>query len=244
MKEDLVLRWGELKRPYNDTVLRGANRRQVGIHPDLMLAHALDPRFKHLSFIEDEENRNALWNAILREMVVARQQQLELQPKPESSIGESIDTQECPEIVKARSNKRVKKSTVTSELWERILEEADDDVQDQSVSLEDVKAECEMELSKYKNSKCLALFIDKERREMHDPLQEWWKDKSSSYPTVWLVAQYYLAIPATSASSERSFSVAGRILNPLAAGSTRSDNFEEKYFVKQNMEEYLHPPSP
>ena len=54
-----------------------------------------------------------------------------------------------------------------------------------------------------------------------------------------LPARYYLAIPATSASSERSFSAAGRMMNPLAAGSTRSDNFEEKFFLQQHMDEYI-----
>ena len=155
-------------------------------------------------------------------------------------MDESTVTPEFAEIVKTRSNKRVKKSAVTSELWGRLLEGVeDDDVQHQNVSFEDIKAECEMELTKYKTSTSLPVFINRECRDMHDPLQEWWKDRASTYPTVWLLAQYYLAIPATSASSERSFSAAGRILNPLAAGSTRSDNFEEKYFVKQNMEDYL-----
>jgi hypothetical protein len=178
-------------------------------------------------------------------MVVARQQQLELQPKQGSSISESTNPPEAAEIVagqfKARSNKRAKKSAVTSELWGRLLEEADIDVQDTDFTLEDIKADCLQELTKYKTSPGLAVFINREVAggEMHDPLQEWWKAKASYFPTVWLLAQYYLAIPATSASSERSFSVAGRILNPLAAGSTRSDNFEERYFVKQNMEDYL-----
>ena len=72
MKADLLTRWGNLDCPFNNTVVRGLYKRQIGIHPDFMLAHALDPRFKNLSFVIDTDNKKTLWDAILREMVIAR----------------------------------------------------------------------------------------------------------------------------------------------------------------------------
>jgi hypothetical protein len=121
-----------------------------------------------------------------------------------------------------------------------ILKEAANDLEgDSFISASTIQADCKAELSKYRASRGLPIFADREQSEMSDPLQAWWKHHHTSYPTVWLVAQYYLGIPATSSSSERSFSAAGRILNPLAAGSTRSDNFENMHFLRQNMEEYM-----
>ncbi|EFN84807.1 Zinc finger BED domain-containing protein 1, partial [Harpegnathos saltator] len=44
-----------------------------------------------------------------------------------------------------------------------------------------------------------------------DPLK-WWKAHENLYPTIAALAKIYLAIPASSASSERVFSTAGNIV--------------------------------
>jgi len=44
-----------------------------------------------------------------------------------------------------------------------------------------------------------------------DPLN-WWRDNHHAYPAVWELAEKYLAIPASSAASERAFSSAGNII--------------------------------
>ena len=44
-----------------------------------------------------------------------------------------------------------------------------------------------------------------------DPF-EWWKTRATKYPAIGELAKKYLAIPATSASSERCFSTAGNIV--------------------------------
>ena len=42
---------------------------------------------------------------------------------------------------------------------------------------------------------------------------QWWKDHKYEYPKLALLCAYYLAIPASSASSEREFSAAGQTIN-------------------------------
>ena len=81
MTVDFQNRWGDLKTPFCPHVVRGANRRQVRIHPSFMLAHALDPRFKNLAFIEDRDDKDALWEANLKEMVIVKEQQLQVKPE-------------------------------------------------------------------------------------------------------------------------------------------------------------------
>ena len=243
MMDDFKKRWGDLDIPFHREVARGAQKRQVGIHPNFVLAHALDPRFKNLSFISNEDNKEELWGAILEEMVVARkQQQLAQASTPNSLPGDSANSETAgigASTIAERPNKRLK--TSASSDWDKyVLRETEDDLEE-AVYLSSITlmAECKMELSKYRTSRGLQMFANADKRDMNDPLQAWWKLHHMSYPTVWLLAQYYLGIPATSASSERSFSVAGRILNPLAAGSTRSDNFEDTHFLRQNMDMFL-----
>jgi hypothetical protein len=58
----------------------------------------------------------------------------------------------------------------------------------------------------------------------------WWSKKAEKYPTLWRLAMIYFAIPATSAGSERAFSVAGCI---VAAKRCRliTDNIENLHFL-------------
>ena len=112
------------------------------------------------------------------------------------------------------------------------MEETNNDSQEQNRSSKNKDA-CIYELEQYKASELLPVFVDGESGPKRDPLQEWWKFHHTKFPIVWLHTQHYLAIPASS------FSAAGRMMNPLVDGSTRSDNFEENFFLHQNMDEYI-----
>jgi len=46
----------------------------------------------------------------------------------------------------------------------------------------------------------------------------WWKENSARYPLLSQLARKYLCIPASTASSKRSFSTAGLIITPLRNG--------------------------
>jgi hypothetical protein len=66
------------------------------------------------------------------------------------------------------------------------------------------------ELAKYKATPHLDM-ASAVSGELSDPL-EWWKKNRSSFPLIAKVAQKYLSVPATEASSERVFSVASNII--------------------------------
>ena len=67
----------------------------------------------------------------------------------------------------------------------------------------------EMELTEYKNEPELPT---KTRGERNSPL-EWWKSSQNRFPILSRLARIYLAVQATSASSERVFSKAERVIS-------------------------------
>ena len=79
--------------------------------------------------------------------------------------------------------------------------------------------------------------IDKFRSEKQTPFQanplDWWKLNSGHFPLLSCMARKLLAIPATSAPSERVFSAAGHIVNKRRA-SLSSENVEMLVFLATN----------
>lgn len=61
----------------------------------------------------------------------------------------------------------------------------------------------------------------------------WWKSREKRYPTIAQLARRYLAVPATSASSERDFSTAGYTVRPHRA-SLLPENVSMLVFLYQN----------
>ena len=47
---------------------------------------------------------------------------------------------------------------------------------------------------------------------LHSPILKWWKEHAALFPYLSQLARRYLAMPATSASVERLFSVAGQVV--------------------------------
>ena len=65
-----------------------------------------------------------------------------------------------------------------------------------------------------------------------DPLL-WWGDHEDEYPHLARMAQQYLGCPATSASAERVFSLAGRLYNDMRQNMT-DVTLEERMWAKVN----------
>jgi hypothetical protein len=61
----------------------------------------------------------------------------------------------------------------------------------------------------------------------------WWKNNGSSFPRVANMAKKYLAIPATSAASERLFSATGRLINKFRS-SLLPERVESLAFLNMN----------
>jgi len=68
-----------------------------------------------------------------------------------------------------------------------------------------------------------------------DPLR-WWCENERNYPTISEIAKIYLAIPASQATCERSFSVARRICTDFHTSLT-PQHVEQLTLLKQNANE-------
>ena len=69
--------------------------------------------------------------------------------------------------------------------------------------------------------------------DMDTDILEWWAEHESQLPNLSKMARQYLGCPATSASAERVFSLAGRIYGDLNQGMS-PENLEERMWAKIN----------
>ena len=75
-------------------------------------------------------------------------------------------------------------------------------------------------------------YLDEDSTEDDDPLA-WWKQKEPLYPRVARLARKYLALPASSAPSERIFSKMNVVVDKRRA-SLDPDRVERMVFIKEN----------
>ena len=97
---------------------------------------------------------------------------------------------------------------------------------------------CQMELERYlHDARSGACPMNNTESEFNNPLI-WWKVNAVKYPYVANLAHKYLAIPATSAPSERIWSRAARILS-LRRARLKDDLVGRMMLIKENSK-FLH----
>ena len=182
--------------------MRGVGNRQLGIHPILLIATFLDPRFKGLFVIPDEESRVAIKEAVLGLMVDnANEHSTQAAGAPAPAAGEAKQEEDDDDDganVFARMMQQQQQQQAAAQQHQG------------GSSIED---KCKQELKDYETMKHLDLgtMVGKEFKH-NDPLK-WWKEQQRRFPTLARLAKIYLAVMATSAPSERIFSVASRIIS-------------------------------
>ena len=95
-----------------------------------------------------------------------------------------------------------------------------------------IRNECMTEFNRFKqNSVSIPLYTTD--GSLGDPL-EWWKKNQLKYPYLARLASLYLAVPATSAPSERIWSRASRILT-LKRANLKEKVAQRMMFIKENL---------
>ena len=135
-------------------------------------------------------------------------------------IHQSTSTSDPPQSSSAPQPPPAKKKRTLGSLLK--LSESEDACSPVQVSPDEMM---ESELTKYLHETKLDV--------ESDPLK-WWKLHAPSYPLLSNVSKKYLAILATSASSERLFSRSGKIVTPLRA-SLKPDKVDMLVFLSKNV---------
>lgn len=193
---------------------RGARNRQIGVHPVLIIASALDPRTKELSFVTNQETKNAIWNFVLSIMEGMAREIGTNTEDDEESIVVNNDAETAMNIFELMDAEEAEAEARSAESDELSL----------GGTRTATETDCKSEIRRYKQAQRLSF--------TKDPLQ-WWKQNEFKFPLLAKVARRYLSIQPTSAPSERVFSKASRLLSskrirmdPMLAGKA--------FFVSEN----------
>ena len=225
MLNDLNERWRSSNNKFSAEVERGTSNRQTGIHPRLWAAHYFDPRFKSLEYLSrgaertteeitsgryttsfDTHDKRKLKSYVENCLVLEARQWRKERGEPETSDSDSEDDDNF-----GNTQSEAKKSDLAVLREEFSLMSnmrSGDQTQTTAVhvrnsGLRDIVRE---EMQRYDMKSILA--------PQKNPLH-WWKKYQTSFPIMSRFARKVLAIPATSAPSERVFSYAERFFGKL-----------------------------
>ena len=209
-------RWDQPNK-FSGQVIWGYRQRQEGIHPVLFFATLLDPRFKLVDELS-QPDRVAVKEAIVKLMV----KQVGGAPN-HGTLGGLAAT-----LVAAQP------PTVNPRIRFLAMLQRQQPLAEVVVNPTTPKQRCEEELERYLNAVKLPL-VDSEGEE-NDPLL-WWKKNQDVFPILAKLARIYLAIPATSAPTERIFSRASLVISKLRNRLTPA-NAGMVIFLKTNLKWY------
>ena len=202
--------------------------RQVGVHPAVAIATVLDPRFKSLNGFDNNDDKVRIWDALLAEMIL-RADKGTVEEEQETDDENPRGNQEpaCCPVPDADDD------DIAFFIDQNTEANANNNMaqQEHAALAGGIRERCEMELAAYRQLP--SLLIRNEKKENNDPLK-WWRDRQTKLPILAMLARMYLCIPATSAPSERIFSMASRLINKRRARLT-PENAGRIIFVNRSL---------
>ena len=187
-----------------------------------------------------------VWNHILKLMVAVRMKREEILAKSKEQQNDGEDDEQDSKLP-AKNQARIahtgrQKEKVASNPISEYANRLNSMCSDSSNSDDDerfsrsIEEECKTELKRYQKEPVLKFLVDPESNDLTDPLP-WWRQKSIHYPTVALLARFFLGIPKTSAMSEQLFSNAGKIFSPDRAGNLKSGTATDHFIYQATCKE-------
>ena len=164
-----------------------------------LVAAFLWPKYKGLKYFSDDEKKNvesAVEKQIRSTMGLPDDDETSSSP----AFTEDEGTEEMEQPTATTSNESTSSSNSMSHR-EKYADSCD----------EDIDCDYKVELERYRAMKLPPSTPGTHNTVRDDPLS-FWKDNAFQFPILSKLARIYLGCPATSASSERCFSVAGRVI--------------------------------
>ena len=203
------------------TEIRRVSGRYVGMQSQTIIASALDPRTKSLRpFIPPAEHED-IWKELVKLMVAVKGEELVMS---NSAVATTLDDESS-----GRPAKKVKVGNDVMDMFDDLI--ASNKQQHASTDNSNINNACHAELSRYRLEVSLPIFCAKSG-SFTDPLQ-WWETRKHQYPTLFELSLRYLSIPATSAPSERLWSLASKIVS-VGRARLESTVVGDLMFIKEN----------
>jgi hypothetical protein len=175
---------------------RGLRRTRKGIHRLALLAAAVDPRTKHLTYLMHTQDQSDVKALLRKEMNTVNQPAVAVVDNQQISESSSVR----PAVTNTEAQILPQKRTIAE------MFNSSSSIPVSQNPQQSIKDILDSEFENFQS--CNKIAID------DDPLA-WWKLHEHQFPHIAKIARKCLAIPATSASSERVFSVAGLIVTKL-----------------------------
>eukprot|EP00956_Cyclotella_meneghiniana_P041903 scaffold244197_cov36-Cyclotella_meneghiniana.AAC.1 len=204
----------------------GKYNRYKGLHQFVFFAGMLDPRVAPL--LNNDIMTGDDYEMLKTDLVAAMVAQVKASKtanETEPPAAEEVPV--TPQVTKKKSKFAARMNTMFGAMRNRnniVAQDSDE------VITNAIRAELDRYLFDASQGSCP---LHTEDDQLNDPLK-WWKENAARFPYVANAARRYLAIPATSAPSERVWSRSARLL-ALRRARLKDDLIERMMFVKENM---------
>uniref|UniRef100_A0A7S1VWA5 BED-type domain-containing protein n=1 Tax=Grammatophora oceanica TaxID=210454 RepID=A0A7S1VWA5_9STRA len=187
LRDFVERRYGDGMQVFYPDVVTGTDNRYISLHPIVLAATAVDPRFKRLRPFVPAAEDQAVWDYVKELMITWATGNMD--KTAHATTDDAAD--DCADDVEA--------DFFGDFLMANAYQHDHGDH-----NIDDPEAMCEAELVRYKRLHPIGW--------KEDPLQYWYHHRKE-YPILYAVASQLLSIQATRAPSERLWSVAAKILN-------------------------------
>ncbi|XP_049918265.1 E3 SUMO-protein ligase ZBED1-like [Epinephelus moara] len=184
----------------------------------LHTAAALDPRFKGLPFLSEEEREEAYGR------VAEAASQLEQDEREDEEQTPAAREEDPPNTEGEEEHRAPKRMTLSSSLLENLLGQNFSEARVRQPR--SAYARAQEEVNKYCSAPPLRL--------SEDPL-DWWGQNEVHFPLISRLAKRYLCIPGTSVAAERVFSTAGDIVTAQRS-TLLSEHVDQVLFLHKNLQ--------
>ena len=218
----------------------GRFNRYKGIHQYYFFAALLDPRvapmLAEMMSGEDYDNlKKDVINAMIQKALLEKASQSKTASDNQPSAPAPNVTSDSNSDEAAVTASAANASKTIGRLFRGLKTKAGSNARTSSANDEAaIRQSCEGELARYliaaEDGACP---MENEDGSLGDPLK-WWKDHEHNYPYVANAARKFLAVPATSAASERVWNRAARVLS-LKRAAMKENLIERIMFIKENM---------
>lgn len=195
-----------------------------------VLGCIMNPFTKDLSFVQDVQIREDALTFLREELEVENLVSVNMKTEKEDDL--TVEESQLPRSELEQDNEAHVQDDVKEPVAKRVksadTEDWLEDIVCTGETIPNQEMAAESEIQRYFGSKNL-------EKDHNLTVLEWWKENEQFYPRLYPIAKKYLAVPASSVSSERVFSLCGQIVNKKRCRLS-PQNVDLLVFLNKNLE--------